>query len=137
MNNSTDTPFTAAQLMSGRRLAFKGAPEVLQLFRMLVDEWYTVGDVTNILRAQGVCVHRNTMRLGLNQMVDMGFLEKSVDDRMEAAKARYRRSLTNDQRDFRERLRKKARAQLTRDRVNDRRIDREARNEKALALQDF
>lgn len=139
MNNGTDTPFTPEQLLSGRRLTFKGAPEVLQLFRFLVDQWYTVGDVANILRAQGVLVHRNTVRLGLNQMVDMGFLEKSSDARVEGAKARYRRCLTQDQRDFRDRLRKKARARLTRDRVGDRAVDRREREREraASALQDF
>lgn len=132
-----DTAFTADQLIRGRALTFKGAPEVLQLFRMLVDEWYSVGEVCNILRAQCVFVHRDTLRAGLDQMCAMGFLETRFPSKLGRAKMHYRRKLTDEQRQYRERERTKARNMNARAKVVNRIERREARTAPEKTLQDF
>jgi hypothetical protein len=97
-----------AQVQSGVVICFKGSGQVIDLFSHFVDEGFTVGKVRDILAAQGVDVHRDTLRAGMNDMVKMGFLEKLTGEKTERFSALYRRRLTEAQREFRRKERERA-----------------------------
>jgi hypothetical protein len=97
-----------AQVQSGAVISFKGSGQVIDLFSHFVDEYFTVGKVRDILAAQGVEVHRDTLRSGLNDLVKMGFLEKLARAETERFPAMYRRHLTEAQREYRRNERARA-----------------------------
>lgn len=84
---------------------FRGSGQVIDIFSHFTDQWFTVGKVCKILLAQGVEVHRNTIRDGLNELTAIGILEKIVPDETPGAATKYRRLLTEAQREFREKQR--------------------------------
>ncbi len=110
-----------AQGQSGAVVRFRGSGQVIDIFSHFTDDWFTVGKVCKILRAQGIEVHRNTIRDGLNQLTNIGILEKIVppDDKSGAATI-YRRLLTDAQREFRAKQRARALSASRRDRATAR-----------------
>ncbi len=97
-----------AQVQSGAVISFKGSGQVIDLFSHFVDEYFTVGNVREILAAQGVEVHRNGLRNGMDQLVSNGFLEKQDAGGVSGAAALYRRRLSEAQREYRRNERARA-----------------------------
>lgn len=85
------------------RATFKvrGGGQMIALFAAQPSIWFRVGQVQASLRLQGVCVSLVSVRSGLNQLVEMGFLQKMVDpEKVYTAAHRYRRLLTEAQREL-------------------------------------
>lgn len=79
----------------------RGGGQMIALFAAQPSIWFRVGQVQASLRLQGVCVSVVSVRTGLNQLVDMSFLQKMVDpEKVSTAPHRYRRLLTEAQRDL-------------------------------------
>ncbi|MGL4231996.1 MAG: hypothetical protein ACRCWJ_11595 [Casimicrobium sp.] len=127
-STKNDTAFTADQLLCGRALKFKGAKELQGIFEWFDNTWYGVGELCGMLESMRVIVHRDTLRNGLEQMCDSGFLERTNPKRLARIKTLYRRKLTDEQRQYRERERAKARNMIARANVANRIVRREARN---------
>lgn len=84
-----------------RTFKVRGGGQMIALFAAQPSIWFRVGQVQASLRLQGVCVSVVSVRYGLNQLVEMGFLEKMVDaEKVSTAAHRYRRLLSEAQRDL-------------------------------------
>lgn len=82
----------------------RGGGQMIALFAAQPSIWFRVGQVQASLRLQGVIVCRESVREGLDQLVEMGFLERSqkmIDcKKVSGAAHQYRRLLTEAQRDL-------------------------------------
>jgi hypothetical protein len=77
----------------------KGGGQIIALLEAQPSIWFRVGQVRASLRLQGVIVSAPTARSGLNQLVEMGYLEKHVDpDSIITVAHLYRRKLSEARR---------------------------------------
>ena len=84
----------------------KGGGQMIAIFGALPSVWFTVGMMRERLACMQVAVSSSTVRDAFEQLEKMGFLEKMVrPDAPQNAPMRYRRKLTDAQREHIERLR--------------------------------
>ena len=82
----------------------KGGGQMIALFAAQPSIWFKVSDVQASLCLQGVLVSRESVRDGLDQLVNMGFLERMQKmvglKKVSGAAQRYRRQLSEAQREL-------------------------------------
>lgn len=82
----------------------KGGGQMIAIFGALPSVWFTVGMMRERLACMQVAVSSSTVRDAFEQLEKMGFLEKMVrPDAPQNAPMRYRRKLTDAQRERLER----------------------------------
>lgn len=82
----------------------KGGGQMIAIFGALPSVWFTVGMMRERLACMQVAVSPSTVRDAFEQLEKMGFLEKMVrPDAPQNAPMRYRRKLTDAQRERLER----------------------------------